>query len=167
MWGGGSTAAPVERGLHRDLHQAGVPPSSPNACILLAVTFLFFSPNSSLRCIIWNQHWKTEWRKIVGRKTVMLPTHTAYCSAIPQRFPIAFTVLFGDVLACTLNHRRTYMQLHSSTRPVFIVASSSHQVRHTTAYYLVPKKFIVTPCYEGYGGRSPPNPRPRQRPKEG
>ena len=59
---------------------------------------LVLFPAFQARSNIWSQHWKLQGEKIVGRKTVMLPTLTAYCSAITQPFPIVFTVLLGVVL---------------------------------------------------------------------
>ena len=75
------------------------------------------------------------------------------------RFLFAAIQGFGDVLACTFHHRRTNMQLHSSSRPVSIAASSSHQVRPTTAYHFVPNQLHVTNCYEGNGRPEPAAPK--------
>ena len=64
--GEGSTAAPVERGLHQDLHQVGVPPISPNACILLAVSFHF----SFLRIPVYGVSFGSALENLNGESTL-------------------------------------------------------------------------------------------------
>ena len=100
----------------------------------------------------------------------MLPTQTAYCSAIPQCFPIAFTVLSGDGLCVHHSRRRSYgsslQGINCNASPPSFCHHHRHsQVSTTLAFHRRSHYHIVTRRYEGKGqAEALPYPRPSQRP---
>jgi hypothetical protein len=101
----------------------------------------------------------------------MLPTQTAYCSAIPQCFPIAFTVLSGDGLCVhRISRRHSYgsslLGTNCTTSPPSFCNHHRHShVSATLGFHRRNPYQLVTRSYEGKGkAETLPYPRPSQRP---